>query len=862
MAARWNSEFYVAMEQRDLQASAMAVNNSGNFVLLAGRRCIAIKNLDDIDGEPLKKFPRQSKYEVGSAEWNPTEHNRELCVISSNQRLEVLCWSKGELTQSHSLRAHTRVITGLNWHRSDPNILASCSVDTFIYIWDIRDSRRPSISLSAIAEATQVRWNTMNSNILATAHDGDVKLWDRRKGTAPVQYISAHLSKIHGLDWSPRSETYLATSGQDCTVKFFDTTNARRAESVLTTNAPVWRARFTPFGNGLVTVVVPQLRRGENGLLLWNTDNRGSPVHTFVGHRDVVLDFDWRKRLPNDVDFELITWSKDQTLLIWKIDPFVQKLCGHRPEENAEEDLMEELVKTSSPKIQLLQQEFSLLNVHIPNMEVVKMDVTRRTCTVKVDSSLGIVCLQVIFPNAYPHGVPPTFQIVQGSTIDAHLASQLTQTLNHVAQQRVIKNRTCLEPCLRQLVATIEQYQSDPTDSKKQFDVNYTESSNLGTYNDTYIPFPRTSGAKFCSANILVCFGRSINIRKAAINKGETATPRALSALGNYGSKRSNGPVTISSYYYQKSRRTQQNPYKGPKAYVLVYDVSPLFYVNRFLADNYILAGDVVAICRYNKSIASSIGRVDLVQAWTLAELVSGPQQAEEDMCWTYHPFGNELMQSLISHYANQSDVQTAAMLCCIFGKENETNSKKITTKQRLIHPESGGSPYHTIPVADIITEGIGFPLIKSTRSSSLENLRLHELQHPSIVDKDQNVNLYEYYKLSYAELLHRWKLLYNRVEVLKYMSTPSETYRGLEFLTDCQNCQKPSKYCTCDNCKKLSLNCIICHTSVRGSANCCLMCGHGGHTAHMQQWFVKNKMCPSGCGCRCLAETAEVFKL
>lgn len=53
-----------------------------------------------------------------------------------------------------------------------------------------------------------------------------------------------------------------------------------------------------PFGTGLMTVVVPQLRRGENSLYLWNMDaqNQVQPIHTFVGHKDVVLEFQWRRQ--------------------------------------------------------------------------------------------------------------------------------------------------------------------------------------------------------------------------------------------------------------------------------------------------------------------------------------------------------------------------------------------------------------------------------------------------------------------------------------------------------------------------------------------------------------------------------------
>lgn len=569
--------------------------------------------------------------------------------------MEVLTW-KVELIQTQSLRAHTRVITDLNWHQTDPNLLASCSVDTFIHIWDLRDPRRPSLSLSAVAEASQVRWNRISSNILATAHDGDIKLWDQRKGTAPIQYIAAHLAKIHGLDWNPHSDTQLATSSQDNTVKFFDINNPKRPEHVITTNAPVWRARYTPFGNGLITVVVPQLRRGENSLLLWNTANKAAPVHTFVGHRDVVLEFEWRKQRPGDVNFQLVTWSKDQTLLVWKIEPYLQKLCGYEPEDRDDDLSIVETVtnkssKKTSPKVQPLHQEFSLLNVHIPNLEVLKMDPEQRTCSVRVTRNNTIVVVVVTFPNAYPHGVPPNFQIATGSTVDESVATQLLQTLSHIAQQRVSKNRTCLESCLRQLVTTLDQLVKDSSSSIEKSDTNsFVDPSNvpLQSFDDAYIPFPRSSGAKFCSASILVCFGRPKHSRRVTTNSTESKTPRALSALEKL-YKHPNEFMTVSTFYFQKQRTRNKHAASktGSRSVVHVYDASGLFLINRQLAEEYILDGDVGTICKYNAAAAAVVFRSDLVQAWTLAELVSSPQQADEDNMWNMHPFGNQLMQSL-----------------------------------------------------------------------------------------------------------------------------------------------------------------------------------------------------------------------
>lgn len=46
-----------------------------------------------------------------------------------------------------------------------------------------------------VAGATQVGFNRVSGNLLATAHDGDLRIWDLRKGSCPIQYITAHLSR-------------------------------------------------------------------------------------------------------------------------------------------------------------------------------------------------------------------------------------------------------------------------------------------------------------------------------------------------------------------------------------------------------------------------------------------------------------------------------------------------------------------------------------------------------------------------------------------------------------------------------------------------------------------------------------------
>ncbi|XP_027223651.2 uncharacterized protein [Penaeus vannamei] len=332
MAVRWSSENVVA-EHRDLQATAMALDWRGDYTLLAGRRNLALISLEK-PSEIVKRVNRtQQKYDVTAAEWNPKQALGHTFVIASGEKAEICQWTEGSLNGMTTLRAHTRTITDLNWHRFDPHLLVTCSIDTFVHIWDTRETRKPIASLSAIAGASQVKWNKLNPHILASGHDCDVRVWDHRKPGQPMQYIAAHLSKIQGLDWSPNHENHLVTSSNDCTVKFFDILNPRKAENFINTLSPVWRARYTPFGEGVVAVVVPQLRRGENSLRLWSVTDMSSPVHTFVGHSDVVLEFEWRQNLSNPGDYQLVTWARDHSLRIWKIDHQLQKLCGHEMDE-------------------------------------------------------------------------------------------------------------------------------------------------------------------------------------------------------------------------------------------------------------------------------------------------------------------------------------------------------------------------------------------------------------------------------------------------------------------------------------------------------------------------------------------------
>lgn len=133
-----------------------------------------------------------------------------------------------------------------------------------------------------------------------------------------------------------------------------------------------------------------------------------------------------------------------------------------------------------------------------------------------------------------------------------------------------------------------------------------------------------------------------------------------------------------------------------------------------------------------------------------------------------------------------------------------------------------------------------------------------------SILDAEL-LQQYDYYKRIYADVLYRWKMIEKRAIILRSIHSPQpttpESQDGSHYLPFASKCptyrcrtDRPCAKLVCEGCKKVSLNCVLCRLPVRGAANNCIKCGHGGHTVHMHDWFMDQDQCPSGCGCVCMS--------
>ncbi|XP_063838524.1 GATOR2 complex protein WDR59 [Ostrinia nubilalis] len=944
MSVHWSSEI-MKWEYRELQATAMSVDYSGNNVLLAGRRSLAIKqiNLEEDAGDIVKKYPRHSKYDAAGAEWCQSYHGQKLCAIASNQRVDVYEWrGSNELTCITSLRGHTRVVSDTHFHRQDHNLIATCSIDTFTHLWDLRDARKPVLSLCAVAGASQVQWNKVAAHIVATAHDGDIKIWDYRKHTAPIQYISAHLCKIHGVDWSPHHEYQLVTSSHDGSIKFFDINNARRPENVIMTNFPVWRAIYTPFGSGLLTIGVGWggLPRVEQAGVIGIWVN-GALSHRLVGHTDTVQTMVWRPNT-SPSNYQLVTWGRDQTLRVWSMHPSLLKMCNHYLPDDTEydddnnsdtvsyastagstNDLSvtdnKETNKESHKSTTSIDEEFESIR-EMANIEVTDINIDTRTCQIHSEKNGYTANLQVMFPRNVTEKTIPKFSWLSGTNVDSTTTIKILQAINRTAFRKKKEGHRCLLHCLKTLATSVDEIPvktSDDSDSMKSSQRSQSESENAG---DSCIPFPRTCGAKWCGVDTLVVFNRPTNARRLSL-KHEAGTPRSMSSLSltpalfgtGYSSVSPHATTTpsptnapgfpqlhhrhpsnsITTFYFQdrwkaQGRRAGSMRSRGSisgigSPRVVLYSATSLFLLNKSLAEKYVInAENPVDMCEKNAKVCSEEGESELAHAWGLAALTARSLRArivdhlassEESMGWVGHPLCCSLLQSLISHYAKSSDLQMAAMLACAFSVFNDTgNSSSQSTISTSSCGNNNTSPYSTVnQYSEISADGWTLPIVlRSNSCSEAENFYTDSTvskseKTSSCVLDEVTVHLYHCFKRAYADILHRWQLLYRKTEVMKLVRCKHESASarppGPSLAAECGWCGRLAKGAACTSCGRVALRCAVCTLGVRGLACACAYCGHAGHAAHMMKWFSERDTCPTGCGCKCLIEGNNMWK-
>lgn len=339
---------------------AMSLSPNGRDAVLAGRKGLFVIDLDDPFSTP-RWLHHITSWEVADVQWSPHCHVKpSWCVSTSNQK--ALLWDLSRPSNNaiqNKLHRHTRAITDIHFHPLDPELLATCSIDTFVFTWDMRTPRRPVNKYAEWrAGATQVKWNSSNPFQIASSHHHSFYLWDARKGAMPLARIeNAHGGKINGLDFSSASNR-LITCSNDKTIKLWDLGSVAEEKLtptiVINTDYPVARARALPFGADNCCGIMP-VRGGDDAIHIVNYkaefDRARSlgetvymdaiPDYSFRGHNGPMKDFLWRQQHASYRGFEskrlwteyqLVTWSPlDFDLKLWPHDKELYDVANYNP---------------------------------------------------------------------------------------------------------------------------------------------------------------------------------------------------------------------------------------------------------------------------------------------------------------------------------------------------------------------------------------------------------------------------------------------------------------------------------------------------------------------------------------------------
>ncbi|EAT85296.2 hypothetical protein SNOG_07830 [Parastagonospora nodorum SN15] len=335
----------------DDEIGSASISPSGRDVVLASQSGLRIIDLDNPYSLPLY-IPNHFSWKVADVQWSPFAARAEWIASTRNQQALVynlsMPFNNKKAPIEFTLRAHDRAITDINFSAHHPDLLATCGMDSYVFVHDLRSQQVPLKLADWEAGAHQVKWNRQDERIIASSHDKYLHIWDVRHGTKPMSTIAAHSTKIYGIDWNRNDPRKILTCSLDQTIKLWNNvgvnTNITTPRRTIVTDYPVWRARHTPFPHGILAM--PQ--RGSSSLFLYKHINDSAketfnedPVHQFRGHEpeSQVREFLWRSRGStnhgvDNRDFQLVSWGTDNHLRLHHITPeLLESTVGYRKGE-------------------------------------------------------------------------------------------------------------------------------------------------------------------------------------------------------------------------------------------------------------------------------------------------------------------------------------------------------------------------------------------------------------------------------------------------------------------------------------------------------------------------------------------------
>ncbi|KAK9313149.1 WD40-repeat-containing domain protein [Lipomyces starkeyi] len=193
----------------------------------------------------LNDYPVQSwrehTREVFSANWNLVEKNT-FCTSSWDGLIKI--WSPVRPKSIATLQPRDAPLSctyAASYSPYNATLIASCSSDSYLRLWDPRVGDFPTNSVYAHngAEILSLDWNKYRPDIIATSSvDRTIKIWDLRfmnrtsptppamSNASPVNELYGHNYAVRKIAWSPHASELLLSASYDMTARVWEDRSA------------------------------------------------------------------------------------------------------------------------------------------------------------------------------------------------------------------------------------------------------------------------------------------------------------------------------------------------------------------------------------------------------------------------------------------------------------------------------------------------------------------------------------------------------------------------------------------------------------------------------------------------------------
>jgi hypothetical protein len=423
----------------------------------------------------------------------------------------------------------------------------------------------------------------------------------------------------------------------------------------------------------------------------------------------------------------------------------------------------------------------------------------------------------------------------------------------------------CLESCLSYIVADNRLLQPFPDQKIEYRDLVHMQSTTLLSEDleesddeeasakkvlQDRIPSPRLCGAVFCMNGKLAVFYSSLLVKKSAASTVLFPDmPKSLDEFQRFQRTLNSRPwsrekneidfddiydenvIQVSHFLQSRQNSTSLNrnySNNGPflrnrMCYILDFGYLLPFDIDFEVKD------DPIFMCEYNSEVSKKKNS-DNYLVWELLKKIvmkttktSNPRKKllfdpGQSTLAKQHPFGENLLRTIIRKYEKEGNIQMLALIGCVFHMYQTSMERDSAIPLKLINvfeQKSEGRQYETITSR----ARSGSPGTRNVKSLSFnfELLIIINISVPLI--KSEKRKELKKCQMFYAELLYQRGEWHKRIYLLKCQShgtNASEEY-NLEYSSLCYNCNMEHEDSVCGICKKYGSICVICHLSIKG---------------------------------------------